>query len=84
MFMSDFSRALKIIKKFEGFNEKAYPDPLSGGAPYTIGFGTTFYPDGSPVKQGQRCSKPKALEYLYYEISVINDELKKLNLNLDC
>jgi len=82
--MSDFSRALKIIKKFEGFNEKAYPDPLTGGAPYTIGFGTTFYPDGSPVKQGQRCSKPKALEYLYYEISVINDELKKLNLNLDC
>ena len=41
---------LLIIKTFEGFSEKAYPDPDTNAAPYTIGYGT-YYPDGSPVKQ---------------------------------
>jgi len=29
------------IKSMEGFRTRAYPDPLSGGAPYTIGWGQT-------------------------------------------
>jgi len=31
---------LLIIKTFEGFSEKAYPDPDTNNAPYTIGYGT--------------------------------------------
>jgi lysozyme len=81
--MADLSHAVNLIRKYEGFNEKAYPDPSSGGEPYTIGFGTQFYPDGSPVKRGQCCSKEKALEYLFHEISVIDTQLSKLNLGLD-
>ena len=50
--MYPYKNALTIIKTFEGFSEKAYPDPDTGGAPYTIGYGTTYYPDGSEVKQG--------------------------------
>ena len=81
--MSDLSRAVNLIRKYEGFNEKAYPDPHTGGEPYTIGFGTQFYPDGSPVKQGQCCSQEKALEYLFYEVNVIESQLLRLNLGLD-
>ncbi len=30
-----------LIKKFEGFQAKAYPDPLHGTKVPTIGYGTT-------------------------------------------
>lgn len=81
--MSDFSRAIKLIKKYEGFSEKAYPDPSTGDNPYTLGFGTQYYPDGSPVKRGHYCTERKAFEYLNHEVEVINDELTALNLGLD-
>jgi len=82
-FMSSLSYALKIICRYEGFSEKAYPDPATGGPPYTLGYGTQFYPDGSPVRQGHRCTKAKAMEYLLAEARVIDNELTKLNLGLD-
>jgi len=81
--MSDFSAAIELIRKYEGYNEKAYPDPTTGGEPYTIGYGTQYYPDGSPVRRGHLCTKRKALEYLYHELEVLDTELKKLNLGLD-
>jgi GH24 family phage-related lysozyme (muramidase) len=81
--MSDFSSAINIIRKYEGFNEKAYADLTTGGEPYTIGYGSQFYPDGSPVKKEQCCSKNKALEYLFHEVSVIDTQILKLNLGLD-
>ena len=34
-------RGINLIKKFEGYSSKAYPDPATGGAPWTIGYGTT-------------------------------------------
>jgi lysozyme len=81
--MSDLSHAVNLIRKYEGYSEKAYPDPVTGEEPYTIGFGTQFYPDGSPVKRGQCCTREKALEYLFHEINVIDNQLAKLNLGLD-
>jgi GH24 family phage-related lysozyme (muramidase) len=81
--MSDFSFAINLIRKYEGFNEKAYPDQLTGAEPYSIGFGTQFYPDGSPVKKEQLCSREKALEYLFHEVSIIDVQLSKLNLEID-
>jgi len=38
---------LKLIKEFEGCHLKAYPDPLTGGLPITIGWGSTRKKDGS-------------------------------------
>lgn len=34
-------RGIDLIKQFEGYSSKAYPDPATGGAPWTIGYGTT-------------------------------------------
>lgn len=81
--MANFSPALELICKYEGFNEKAYADPETGGAPYTLGFGTQFYSDGLPVKLGHYCTKQKALEYLLHEVNIIEQEIDKLNLRLD-
>jgi len=78
--MSNLREALAIIRKYEGFNEKAFASDEAGN--YSIGYGTQFYPDGSPVKQGQYCTKEKALEYLICEANVIKDLLQDLNLNL--
>lgn len=81
--MSCFARALNIIKKYEGYSECAYPDSSTGGAPYTFGHGTQYYPDGTVVKKGQCCSKQKALEYVLHDIEIINEDIKRLNLGID-
>jgi lysozyme len=39
--------AVRLIQKFEGCKLTAYPDPGTGGEPYTIGWGTTG-PDVRP------------------------------------
>jgi lysozyme len=81
--MDNYKQAIDLICRYEGFNELAYPDPQTGVEPYTIGFGTQYYPDGSVVKKGQCCTKHKALEYLVDELTVLNTELLRLNLGLD-
>ena len=32
---------IELLKKFEGLRLKAYPDPATGGKPWTIGYGCT-------------------------------------------
>jgi lysozyme len=81
--MDNYKQAIDLICRYEGFNELAYPDPQTGAEPYTIGFGTQYYPDGSVVKKNQCCTEHKALEYLVDELTVLNTELLKLNLGLD-
>jgi GH24 family phage-related lysozyme (muramidase) len=52
--------ALKLIKEFEGLSLSAYPDPLTGGKPYTIGYGSTKNLDGTPFKLGDKITKEQA------------------------
>ncbi len=51
---------LSLVKKYEGLRLHAYPDPLSGGAPWTIGYGTTHHADGRPVRQGDTVTEAQA------------------------
>jgi lysozyme len=55
---------LKLIKEFEGCHLNAYPDPLSGGLPITIGWGTTRKKDGSPFHMGDTITQQEADELL--------------------
>jgi lysozyme len=55
---------LKLIKEFEGCHLKAYPDPLSGNLPITIGWGTTRKKDGSPFKLGDKITQKAADDLL--------------------
>jgi GH24 family phage-related lysozyme (muramidase) len=78
--MSDLREAVALIRKYEGFNEKAFPADEAGT--YSIGYGTQYYPDGSPVKKGQWCTKEKALEYLFCEVKAIRGLLADLDIHL--
>jgi len=51
--------ALDLIRRFEGFVDHAYPDPASGGEPWTIGYGFTTL-EGRPVQPGQTISREQA------------------------
>ena len=81
--MQKLSTSIDIIINYEGYNEKAFPDPTTGEAPYTIGFGTQYYPDGEPVERGQLCTYKKAKQYLLYEVEEINKLLTKEIPDLD-
>lgn len=66
---------LDLIKTFEGYGKaladgraEAYPDPIAGWQVPTIGFGTTRYPDGRAVKQGDVISRDQASGYLLDEL----------------
>jgi GH24 family phage-related lysozyme (muramidase) len=54
---------LRMIKEFEGFRERAYPDPASGGDPWTIGYGFTRV-NGRPVVPGQTMAAAEADQLL--------------------
>jgi len=47
-------KGVDLIKQFEGFSSKPYPDPGTKSAPYTIGYGATFYPDGRKVTMADK------------------------------
>lgn len=51
--------ASDIIKRWEGLRLTAYPDPGTGGKPWTIGYGHT-----RNVKQGDTCTLDQALAWL--------------------
>ena len=55
---------IDLIKKFEGCHLKAYPDPLSGGLPITIGWGSTRKKNGSAFKLGDVITQKEADELL--------------------
>jgi len=52
--------AVKLICEFEGFEANAYPDPASGGDPWTIGYGFTTWTDGAKVKRGDTITRDAA------------------------
>ena len=58
---------VKLIKEFEGCRLNAYPDPLSGGLPITIGWGCTRKKDGSPFHMGDTITQAEADELLIDE-----------------
>ncbi|WP_051398251.1 lysozyme [Runella limosa] len=56
---------LTLIRGFEGFEAKAYPD---GGA-YSIGYGSQTWEDGTPVKAGQTITKERAEKLLTHHVA---------------
>jgi GH24 family phage-related lysozyme (muramidase) len=57
------------IKGFEGFESNTYVDKHATGNPLAIGYGiTSKYPDGSPVKMGDKVTEPEAHEHLKQHI----------------
>ncbi|HDS1237615.1 TPA: lysozyme [Pluralibacter gergoviae] len=53
-------KGIELIKRFEGCSLTAYPDPGTGGAPWTIGYGWTGNVDGKPVRPGMKIDQSTA------------------------
>lgn len=68
---------LAMIKRFESLELRAYPDPGTGGKPWTIGWGTTIYPDGTPVAPGDSCTQAQAAEYLRHNVAKFEQAVER-------
>jgi GH24 family phage-related lysozyme (muramidase) len=60
---------IALIKEFEGCHLQAYPDPLTGGKPITIGWGNTCRLDGSPWVLGDSITQEEADSLLLDKIN---------------
>ena len=56
---------ITLICSFEGLRLNAYDD---GGGVWTIGYGTTIYPNGIKVKRGDTCTREQAKAYMTYDL----------------
>lgn len=90
--MKTSQKGIDLIIYYEGIEFNAYPDPatkndpIKNGEPWTIGIGTTVYPNGEKVKKGDVITKEQAIKFLEYDIrifeNVINTNVSKyLNQN---
>ena len=80
---TDLAPALQLIKEFEGCRLSAYPDPGTGGAPWTIGYGTTSFPDGSVVQRGDTINVIEADMLLRLEVDRIAERLDRKSTRLN-
>lgn len=62
--MNISNKGLSLIKEFEGLRLNAYL--CSAGVP-TIGYGSTFYPNGDKVKIGDKLNDEKEAEFLLHK-----------------
>ena len=65
-------KALELTAQFEGCVLIAYPDPATGGAPWTIGYGHT----GSEVRPGLKITRAKAKALLAEDLKVAAAKLR--------
>ena len=68
---------LDIVKKYEGCRLKAYPDPATGGKPWTIGWGSTRNSSGGEFKRGDTITQQMADGLLIRDFNACKDELRK-------
>ncbi|SAQ49177.1 lysozyme [Klebsiella oxytoca] len=81
--MQTSNNGIALIKGFEGCRLTAYPDPGTGGAPWTIGYGWTYPVDGKPIKPGMKIDQATADRLLKTGlVSYENDVLKLVKVKL--
>jgi len=76
--MDSLTIALPLIKKSEGLRLVAYSDPATGGKPFTIGYGATYYQNGSPIQPGDKITKAQADKLLLFHAGKAKETVKKL------
>jgi lysozyme len=74
--MTPGQNAISLVKEFEGCKLTAYPDPISGGDPWTIGYGFT----GPNVRRGLIWTQDQAdaqlVQTLNHFASIISPMIK--------
>jgi lysozyme len=72
--MQTGQKGLDLIKQSEGFRNEAYPDPGTGGDPWTIGYGSTQWGEQA-VCQGMRCTEEEATAQLQRDLTHIERDI---------
>lgn len=54
------SKGIDLLHHFEGLRLDAYPDPGTGGKPWTIGWGATTDERGVPIQPGAKWTRERA------------------------
>lgn len=70
--MNISEKGIALIKNFEGCRLEAYPDPATGGDPWSIGYGWTRPVDGVPVHKDMKITRNKAEQLL--RCGLVSDE----------
>lgn len=71
--MQTSANGLAFIRDHEGCELHAYPDPGSGGEPWTIGVGHT-----GGVKPGDTCTMQQAMQWLKEDVQEAEDAVNRL------
>lgn len=71
--MRTSERGLEFIRDHEGCVLAAYPDPGTGGEPWTIGVGHT-----GGVKPGDTCTEAQAMAWLAEDVRDAEDAVNRL------
>ncbi|RAU46712.1 lysozyme [Pseudocitrobacter sp. RIT415] len=81
--MQTSDKGIALIKQYEGCKLTAYPDPGTGGAPWTIGYGWTQPVNGKPVRPGMTIDQATADRLLKTGlVSYENDVLRLVKVKL--
>ncbi|MEO5568875.1 MAG: lysozyme [Gemmatimonadaceae bacterium] len=67
---------LELLKHFEGWRSRAYPDPATGGKPWSIGYGFT-----KGVQPGDVMTLEEGEERLKHEVAEFEDGLAVVPAN---
>ncbi|NOU20107.1 MAG: lysozyme [Bacteroidales bacterium] len=76
-------KGIQLIEQFECSGNvenylKAYKCPAGV---WTIGFGTTIYPNGKKVKEGDVCTREQAYHYLRNDLIYTEDQVDALTID---
>ena len=66
---------IELISSFEDTKLQAYDD---GVGVWTIGIGTTIYPNGVKVKKGDKCTLEQAKEYFAHDLKRFESSVNNL------
>ena len=73
--MKTSKTGIELLMFFEGYRSKAYQCDADR---WTIGYGTTIYPNGVPVKKGDTCTKEQAMLFVFSDVLPIEKTISEL------
>jgi lysozyme len=69
------NRGIAIIRKYEGLKLRAYVCPAGLN---TIGYGATFYENGTKVQPGDVITMDRADRLLHFQVKLFADEVRRV------
>jgi GH24 family phage-related lysozyme (muramidase) len=76
--MQTSPKGIDLLHSFEGLRLDAYPDPGTGGAPWTIGWGATTDLAGRSIKPGTKWTRAQADERFAAHLATFEGEVNRL------